>query len=78
MLLAIKQYCIKKKAPVTLAELVLHFKQPPDVMCAMLQHWLRKGNLCRLAEPSGCGLRCQQCGPVAAEVYQWSENSYTV
>lgn len=71
MLLAIKDYMTTKKIA-NLQELSLHFKKQPDTMRCMLQHWIRKGKICRADKPAGCGVKCQMCKPSIAEVYSWN------
>lgn len=70
MLLEIKRYLSEKKTA-NLQELSLRFKKQPDTMRCMLQHWMRKGKICRAAQPVGCGSKCQLCKPTIAEVYSW-------
>ena len=69
MLLEIKHYLISKKTA-NLQELSLHFKQQPDTMRCLLAHWIRKGKVCEIAKPAGCGSKCQLCKPLVAQVYQ--------
>ena len=70
MLIAVKEYFLVKKT-VNLQELSLHFKQQPETIRCLLQHWVRKGKVCRAVKPAGCGSRCQLCKPSVAEVYEW-------
>ncbi|OGO90062.1 MAG: hypothetical protein A3F10_05180 [Coxiella sp. RIFCSPHIGHO2_12_FULL_42_15] len=70
MLLALRDYFIQKQTA-NLQEIAWHFKQPPEMMRALLEHWIRKGKICRCEKPAHCGMKCQRCKPEVAEVYQW-------
>lgn len=72
MLLSIKTF-LKERKSANLQELSLHFCKHPDTMRCLLAHWIRKGKICRLVKPKGCGTKCQVCQPQFAEVYQWVE-----
>lgn len=72
MLLAIKDYLSVRKTA-SLQELSLHFCKHPEMMRDMMSHWVRKGKVCCLQKPPGCGTRCVQCKPEFAEEYQWVE-----
>ena len=70
MLLSIKAF-LKKRNIANLQELSLHFCKQPQIMRSMLGHWIRKGKICRLGNPAGCGTKCQICPSQFAEIYQW-------
>jgi len=70
MLLEIKRYLMTKEKA-TLQELALNFRQQPETMRSMLNHWVCKGKVCQVDKPAGCGSRCQLCKPETAEIYQW-------
>jgi putative ferrous iron transport protein C len=72
MLLEIKRYMSAKKTA-NLQELVLHFKKQPDMIRFMLQHWIRKGKICCVPKPVGCGSQCQMCKPSIVEIYSWND-----
>lgn len=72
MLFELRDY-LENKGAVNLQQLAIHFQQSPDTVRCWLQHWMRKGQVCRLASPAGCGSKCQLCRPEHAEVYQWSK-----
>ena len=70
MLLAIKTFLTERKTA-NLQEIAVHFCQQPKTVRCMLDHWVRKGKVCRLGKPPGCGSKCQMCKPQFAEVYRW-------
>lgn len=70
MLLSIKAF-LKEQKTANLQELSLHFCKQPQIMRSMLEHWIRKGRVCRLGKTAGCGTKCQFCPSQFAEIYQW-------
>lgn len=55
----------------SLFDLCKETKTHPDVLRDMLQHWVRKGKVCRLVGTDACGKSCTQCDPLFIERYQW-------
>jgi putative ferrous iron transport protein C len=58
----------------SLTEIALRLKVPPEAARGMLDHWIRKGRVCRLAAVCGGGCRrgCGGCSESAAnEIYEW-------
>lgn len=43
----------------------------PDVVKDMLQHWMRKGKICKVLRTDACGKTCSQCDPMFIEMYHW-------
>ena len=72
MLLSIKIF-LKERKSANLQELSFHFCKHPDIIRCLLAHWIRKGKICHLTKPKGCGIKCQACEPQFTEVYQWVE-----
>jgi len=70
ILLDIKQYLAEHKAA-NLQQLACQFKQTPEVMRDMLQHWIRKGKVRMTPKPNVCGSLCNQCQPAVTEIYCW-------
>ncbi|MCH9770450.1 MAG: FeoC-like transcriptional regulator [Gammaproteobacteria bacterium] len=70
MLLDIKNF-FQAKPVANLMELSRHFKQPPDNMRIMLEHWQRKGRLQLVPKPGACGTSCINCEDQFAEIYRW-------
>lgn len=74
MLLSLKTF-LKERKSANLQELSLHFSKEPQIMRCMLEHWIRKGKICRLG-PAGCKIKCQFC-PQFSETYQWVETNFS-
>lgn len=55
----------------SLLELSRETKTHPDVVRDMVQHWVRKGKVCKLVGSDACGKTCTQCDPLFIERYQW-------
>ena len=70
MLLELKDYLVHHRVA-NLEEMARHFRQEPELMRILLQHWVRKGKVVQRPKPSGCGSRCTQCDPKNAEIYEW-------
>lgn len=52
-------------------ELALRFEMAPDAVRGMLDHWIRKGKVARVAaDAAKCG-GCCACDTKDAEYYQW-------
>jgi ferrous iron transport protein A len=65
----LKSYLIQYRQ-VTLNDLSYHFKQPPELIQAMLQHWIQKGKVVRI-HISACQKGC--CAGVKdMEIYRWT------
>ena len=73
MLSEIRAYLLQRgRAP--LSDIALYLKVPPEAARGMLDHWIRKGRVCRLAAfcSGGCSRSCGGCGESAAsEFYEW-------
>lgn len=55
--------------------LAYRLKADPEMVRAMLDHWIRKGKVVQrggAAAAGKCG-GCAQCGPATLEVYEWVE-----
>lgn len=73
MLSEIRTY-LSQRGRASLAEIALHLHVSPDTARGMLQHWERKGRVCRLAAVCGgsCSKGCGHCPESAAsELYAW-------
>ncbi len=70
MLLELRDYLTEKQTA-NLQEMAWHFKQSPETVRLWLEHWIRKGRVCRAQNPVNCGTKCQACKPQVAEVYRW-------
>lgn len=70
MLMQIRDYCAQRGL-VSLHDLTLHFQIEAEVMRGMLEHWIRKGKLCKQAPCGGCVSSCGGCNPTFNEFYRW-------
>jgi len=66
----LKQYLFNHKA-VNLHELTIALRADPDVIRAMLQHWIRKGCIQKRKANEACGGACRKCDPMLTEIYEW-------
>jgi hypothetical protein len=71
-LVELKNYLSHRRI-VNLYELSLHFQRDANVIRDMLEHWIRKGRLCKAPQSPGCGIKCVKCNPLMTEVYHWAE-----
>ncbi len=72
MLSRLKAY-LRQRGQASLADLGNHFDVPPDAMRGMLEQWIRRDKVKRLAAPQCDG--CTQCDPTGMEIYAWVEKS---
>ena len=71
-LLELKAY-LKQQQSANLWQISQHFSSDPTTIQAMLQHWVRKGNvICQKKKPA-CGKTCFQCMQHIIEIYTWQE-----
>ena len=70
MLLALKQY-LQEKKEVSLAELALHFRHPPEEVRTWLRHWERKGCVQCVNRTAQCGGSCQMCPAAQVLLVSW-------
>ncbi len=68
-LLELKQHLMQSKVT-TLGKIAAHFHRDPELIRAMLGHWLRKGCL-RLFKTGACGVTCSNCRVSDEEIYEW-------
>ncbi len=66
---------LQQRGQASLADLALHFDTDADAMRGMLQVWVRKGLVQKLAATASCGSSCTQCGAAAIEVYAWRSST---
>jgi len=62
---------LQQREQATLSDLALHFDTEPQALRQMLDQWVRKGRVERLAVSSSCGSSCNKCNPAATEIYRW-------
>ncbi|MFV9990760.1 MAG: FeoC-like transcriptional regulator [Coxiella endosymbiont of Dermacentor nuttalli] len=70
MLLSLKSF-LRERKTANLQELSLHFCKQPQIIRSMLEHWIKKGKICRLGRPADCETRCQICHSQFTEIYKW-------
>ena len=54
-----------------LHDIALHFNMEADAMRGILDKWIQKGRLKKIAGTGGCRKGCCHCDPAAIETYQW-------
>lgn len=75
MILADIRRYLQQRRQASLADLALHFDVDPDALRGMLDVWMRKGAVYKLAATAACGSSCTQCDSTATEVYAWLDSS---
>ena len=66
----IRKY-LSERNIVSLQDLSLHFKIDPDAMQGMLEHWVRKAKVKKVAQDVSCTGCCKACTARQVELYQW-------
>ena len=71
MLSEIRDYLsVRGRAP--LSDIALRLGVSTDAARGMLDHFVRKGRVCRLSSCGGCSRGCGSCSESAnAEIYEW-------
>ncbi len=69
-LIEIKTHLSRVKVT-TLSELARIFQSEPKLIQALVEHWIRKGRVCRKTKATNCRTRCRQCPPHEVEQYEW-------
>ncbi|SNX73892.1 FeoC-like transcriptional regulator [Cereibacter ovatus] len=73
MLLEVRSY-LRARRQASLSDLAIRFRSQPDAMRGMLDHWIAKGKVRRIACASACGKGCGGCSAASQpEVYEWLE-----
>lgn len=64
---------LKGRQHVSLRDLSRHFNIDPDALRGMLQIWIAKGRVRKVASGSrrACATSCCQCDPSVIEFYEW-------
>lgn len=70
MLRAVRDY-VAEKHITNVVEIARHIQTPATAVGPMVEHWVRKGCIKKLAKPQGCGKTCVKCDPALAQVVQW-------
>lgn len=60
---------IFSRGQVSLRELALVFKESPDLIEGMLQHWLKKGKIEKALKTTACAKTCVRCPVDAFTLY---------
>jgi len=66
----LKNY-LKEHKRVALGDLANRFSMEPDALRGMLDKWINKGKVRKLASGARCGTGCCQCDPAQIELYEW-------
>ncbi|MEM9244106.1 MAG: FeoC-like transcriptional regulator [Pseudomonadota bacterium] len=66
----LKQW-LKRKQQTTMQELRWRYDEEPSVIHAMLQHFIRRGQLEETTVTPKCGSKCQQCNPLEVLKFKW-------
>lgn len=69
LLSRLKHY-LSQRPLASLADIALYLDVEPDVARAMLDRWITKGRVQRLAGADGCA-GCDLCPPGGRELYRW-------
>ncbi|MCW8847148.1 MAG: FeoC-like transcriptional regulator [Sedimenticola sp.] len=65
----IRRY-MEQRQQVCLSDIALHFGASQDATRGMLETWIRKGKVRRLASMA-CGSSCGKCPEAQIELYEW-------
>ena len=72
MLSDIRDY-LQERGQAPLSDIARHLDVTPEVARDMLQLWLKKGKVHKMAATPSCGSSCSQCDPSTTEIYVWGE-----
>ena len=71
-LVQLKHYLCGRKI-VPLQDMALHFKVDVETVRPLLEVWIAKGKVQKLAGAGGACQGCCKCDPATIEIYQWLE-----
>jgi hypothetical protein len=72
MLSDIRTY-LQERGQASLSDIARHLDVTPEVARGMLELWLKKGRVHRMAATPSCGSSCSQCDPSTTEIYVWGK-----
>jgi predicted metal-binding protein len=76
ILFKLRDYLQQRKTA-SLQDLAQHVQSDPEVVRSMLEQWIRKGRVYRIATTgSQCG-NCTHCNPLTFELYSWQQEGIT-
>lgn len=73
MILTELRRILQTQGPLSLGEIAGRLGASPDAVRSMLEVWIAKGRVSRLATTAGCGSSCQRCDAAQTEFYAWRE-----
>jgi hypothetical protein len=62
---------IRARGRVTLSDMAVRFDKDPNALRGMVQKWISKGKVAKLADSTRCGKTCAGCAPRTEEIYVW-------
>ncbi len=66
---------LEERGQAPLSDIARHLDVMPEVARDMLELWIRKGKVHRMAATPSCGTSCSQCDPATTEIYAWGKAS---
>lgn len=69
-LITVRKYLQERKIA-TLQDIAFHFGVDADTIRPLLEVWIKKGKLRRIADISDACRCCSKCDPQKIETYQW-------
>ena len=78
MILTELRRVLQARGPLSLGEIARQLDASPEAVRAMLEIWIGKGRVARLATTAGCGSSCQRCDAAQIEFYAWQGHGETV
>jgi hypothetical protein len=71
MILTELRRVLQTQGPLSLGEIAKRLDSSPEAVRSMLEIWIEKGRVSRLATAEGCGSSCQGCAVTQTEYYAW-------
>jgi hypothetical protein len=78
MILTDLRRVLQTQGPLSLGEIARRLDSSPDAVRSMLEIWIDKGRISRLAATESCGSSCQDCGVARTEYYAWRDRGETI
>jgi DNA-binding IclR family transcriptional regulator len=66
---------LRRSGQLPLKELVAKLDLPPELVRAMLDRLIQKGQVERLPLGTLCGGGCRNCPPETVEIYRWVDHT---
>ena len=62
---------LREKGQAPLRDMALEFNMDQNALRPIVEQWVNRGKVQKLAQGTSCGSSCNACAPETIEIYQW-------